>query len=274
MPTEVSAGALAAPRPAGALSVLRARTRALVEARWFATTITALILINAVALGAETFDAVTARWGGALLAIDRAILAVFVVELSLRLFAHGRAFFRDPWSWFDTIVVGVALVPASEGLSVLRALRVLRVLRLVSAFPQLRRVVTGLLSAIPGLASIIALLAIILYVFAVVATKLFGDTHPEWFGTLPGTVFTLFQIMTLEGWADIVREVMKTQPWAWVFFLAYILASTFTVLNFFIAVIVDTMQKANADEDEARDATVLAEIRALREEVALLRAGR
>lgn len=274
MPTEASATHLEAPRPAGALSILRDRSLRVVEARWFTTAITTLIVVNAIVLGAETFDGLMARWGDFLLALDAAILGVFVVELSLRLFAHGRAFFRDPWSWFDAIVVGVALVPASEGLSVLRALRVLRVLRLISAFPQLRRVVTGLLSAIPGLASIIALLAIILYVFAVMATKLFGDTHPEWFGTLPGTVFTLFQIMTLEGWADIVREVMKTQPWAWVFFLAYILASTFTVLNFFIAVIVDTMQKANADEDDARDAALLAEIRALREEVTLLRAGR
>src|SRR5262245_45351622 len=143
---------------------LRQHVLTLVESHRFTRVIVALILINAVILGAETFPGIMAKYGHLLDAVDHAILVIFVLELALRLFAHRGAFFRDPWSWFDTIVVGIALVPASEAFSVLRALRVLRVLRLVSAFPQLRRVIQGLLAAVPGLGSIAAILCIVLYI--------------------------------------------------------------------------------------------------------------
>ncbi|MEZ5788507.1 MAG: ion transporter [Xanthobacteraceae bacterium] len=216
----------------------------LVESRLFTRTIIGLILINAVILGLETSPAMMARHGPALIAADQVILGIFVVELSLRMFAHRGAFFRDPWSLFDTAVVAIALFPASEAFSVLRALRVLRVLRLVSAFPQLRRVIQGLLTAIPGLGSIAAILVILLYIFAVIAVKLFGAQYPQWFGDFGAALFTLFQIMTLEGWADIAREIQQTHPYAWTFFVIYILVSTFAVLNLFIAVIVDAMQKS------------------------------
>ena len=228
---------------------LRQHVLALVESSRFTRVIVALILINAMILGAETFPDVMARYGHVLETADHVILAIFVVELALRLFAHRGAFFRDPWSWFDTVVVGIALVPASEAFSVLRALRVLRVLRLVSAFPQLRRVIQGLLAAVPGLGSIAAILCIVLYIFAVVAAKLFGEQYPKWFGDLGSSLFTLFQILTLEGWADIARQVQETHPNAWVFFVIYILISTFAVLNLFIAVIVDAMQKTEEQEE-------------------------
>lgn len=154
---------------------------------------------------------------------------------------------RDPWSLFDTAVVAIALVPASEAFSVLRAMRVLRVLRLVSAFPQLRRVIQGLLAAIPGLGSIAAILLIVLYIFAVMAAKLFGEQYPQWFGGLGAS---LFQIMTLEGWADIAREIKQMHPYARTFFAVYILVSTFAVLNLFIAVMVDAMQKSEQSEEQ------------------------
>lgn len=239
--------------PTASLPGLRKTVLALVESKPFTRTIVALILVNAAILGLETFPAIMAAYGPALVFADHLILAVFVVELALRLFAHGRAFFRDPWSLFDTAVVAIALVPASEAFSVLRAMRVLRVLRLVSAFPQLRRVIQGLLAAIPGLGSIAAIMAIVLYIFAVMAAKLFGEQYPQWFGGLDASLFTLFQIMTLEGWADIVREIQETHPYAWTFFIVYILISTFAVLNLFIAVIVDAMQKsADIEEEETQ----------------------
>lgn len=216
----------------------------LVESKPFTRTIIGLILINAVILGLETSPAMMASYGPALVAADHLILGIFVVELALRLFAHRAAFFRDPWSLFDAAVVAIALFPASEAFSVLRALRVLRVLRLVSAFPQLRRVIQGLLMALPGLGSIAAILAILLYIFAVIAVKLFGAQYPQWFGDFGAALFTLFQIMTLEGWADIAREIQQTHPYAWTFFIIYILISTFAVLNLFIAVMVDAMQKS------------------------------
>lgn len=228
--------------------------KSFVESHGFCKFITGLIIINAVILGMETYPGIMAAYGTTLKAIDHAILWVFVVELGLRLAAYRLRFFRDPWSLFDTAVVAIAFMPANEAFAVLRAARVLRVLRLISIFPRLRRVIEGLISAIPGIGSIGAILVIVYYVFAVMATKLYGVAYPEWFGTLHGSFFTLFQIMTLEGWADIVREIMKTHPQAWIFFVIYILSATFTVLNLFIAVIVDAMQRQHqAEEQEEQD---------------------
>jgi len=245
----------------------------------------ALILLNAIVLGLETFPAATAHWGGALRALDQAILAVFVVEIALRLVAHRLAFFRDPWSVFDFVVVGIALMPSSGPFAVLRALRVLRVMRLISLVPSMRRVAGGLIAAIPGLGAVIGLIVVIVYVSAVIATKLFGERFPDWFGTLGESAFTLFQIMTLESWSmGIVRPVMEAFPYAWIFFVSYILISTFTMLNLFIAVVVNAMQAEHAREIEAaqgQDASAMAatetalhaELRALREEVRALRAA-
>ena len=239
-----------------------------------------LILINAVVLGLETSPALMARFGPWLLAIDQAILAVFVVEIAARLLVHRSAFFRDPWSIFDFIVVVIALIPASGPLSVLRALRVLRVLRLLSVVPSMRKVVGALLAAVPGLSSIALVLGLIFYVFAVIATKLFGPEFPDWFGTLGQSIYTLFQVMTLESWSmGISRPVMEVFPYAWAFFVPFILVATFTMLNLFIAVIVNAMQSFSSEDQEATKAAVEqardhveadlhAEMKALRAELA------
>lgn len=227
-----------------------------IETPWFTRTIMTLIIINAAILGMETYPVIMVQYGDILKTIDHFILWVFVVELGLRVAAYRHRFFRDPWSVFDTIVVAIAFMPANEAFAVLRAARVLRVLRLISIFPRLKRVVEGLITAIPGIGSIGAILMIVFYVFAVMATKLYSAEYPEWFGSLHASFFTLFQIMTLEGWADIVREIMKTHPLAWVFFVIYILAATFTVLNLFIAVIVDAMQRQHQAEEQEEQDTV------------------
>lgn len=211
-----------------------------------------LIVLNAVTLGLETSAAAMARWGVLLKAIDALVLAVFVVELSIKLYARGLGFFRSAWNVFDLIVVAVALIPASGPLAVLRALRVLRVLRLVSLVPRLRFVVEALLRAVPGITAIGALLLLLFYVFAVMATGLFGGKFPEWFGTIGASMYTLFQVMTLESWSmGIVRPVMAEYPLAWVFFVPFILLATFTMLNLFIAIIVDTMQSMHGREHAA-----------------------
>ncbi len=189
--------------------------KGIVETPAWERTITALIVINAVTLGLETSATVMSRFGALLIFIDRAILAIFVVELLARITVYGRAFWRDPWSLFDFFIVGVALLPATGSFSVLRALRVIRVLRLVSTVSSIRRVVSGLLHAIPSMGSVIALLLLIFYVFSVMATKLYGDNYPQLFGTIGISAFSLFQVMTLEGWAaEIVRPVMETHPHA------------------------------------------------------------
>ena len=213
----------------------------------------ALIVVNAITLGLETSPSVMAAHGELLMGVDRLLLTIFVAELVARMVVRGPKFFADPWNVFDFLVVGIALLPATGSLSVLRALRILRVLRLISMVGKLRVVVQGLLGAVPGLMSSGAILVIIFYVFAVMATKLFAVADPANFGSLPASLFTLFQIMTLEGWADIVRNLMTVIPFAWVFFIAWILASTFTMLNLFIGIIVNAMQTAHdAEEEEIR----------------------
>ena len=265
------------------------KIQTLLESKRFQRAITALIVINAVTLGMETSATVMEAAGSVLVTIDRLILAVFVVELTAKLAVYRQRFHRDPWNLFDLIVVGIALLPATGSLSVLRALRILRVLRLISAVPSMRRVVTALMRAIPGMGSIVALLSLVYYVFAVMATKLFGASFPEWFGTIGASAYSLFQIMTLESWSmGIVRPVMEVYALAWMFFLPFILVTSFTVLNLFIGIIVDAMQsqhttdveeelqagKVIAEEGREDRAAILTEIRALRTEVAALRDDR
>ena len=232
-----------------------------------------LILINAVILGLETFPDIMTRHGVWLKALDTIILTVFVIELLLRITAHGFRFFKDPWSLFDFAVVAIALVPASGPLAVLRTLRVLRVLRILTLMPSMRSVVGGLVSALPGLSSVIMLMGLIFYVSAVVATGMFGEKFPEWFGTLGETGYTLFQVMTLESWSmGIARPVLEAYPFAWIFFVIFILVTTFTMLNLFIAVIVNATQAEheieNAKRIEDQHAQTRAEVRALAEEIA------
>lgn len=190
-----------------------------------------------------------AQRGPLILAVDRICLTLFVVELILKLGLQRAAFFRNAWNVFDFAVVFIALLPATGGLSVLRALRVFRTLRLISVSPHLRRVVGGLLQAIPGLSSVGVIMGLIFYVASVVATKLFGAAFPDWFGSIGKSAYTLFQVMTLESWSmGIVRPVLEKFPLAWLFFIPFILIATFTMLNLFIAVIVNSLQAQTRDQ--------------------------
>jgi voltage-gated sodium channel len=237
----------------------------------------ALIIANAVILGMETSPRLMASWGKLLVAVDHAMLAIFVVEIAIRMAAHGRRFFRDPWSVFDFVVVAIALVPASGPFAVLRALRVLRVLRLLTMVPNMRRVISGLLSAIPGLGSVFAILILIFYVASVIGTKLFAEQFPDWFGSIGASAYTLFQVMTLESWSmGIARPVMEAFPFAWIFFVLFILIATFTMLNLFIAVIVNAIQTEQHHEMQLHEEAVVTRVDAdtaiLRHEIAGLRA--
>ncbi len=231
----------------------RSRIASWVEAPRVQYSIIGLIVLNAITLGLETSPTVMAHVGPWLLALDKFILGVFVAEISAKLYAYRWRFFRDPWNVFDFLIVTIALIPASGPLAVMRALRILRALRLISMVPKLRFVVEALLHAVPGIASIAGLMALLFYVFAVMATGLFGADHPAWFGTIGKSMYTLFQIMTLESWSmGIVRPVMETHSYAWLFFIPFILLATFTILNLFIAIIVNTMQTLH-DATHARE---------------------
>ncbi|CUH40722.1 Ion transport protein [Jannaschia seosinensis] len=234
------------------MTAFRARLAAFLERSAVQNTIIAVILVNAVVLGMETVPAAMAQFGPILVAVDLACLAFFVIELAAKMVAQGLSFWRRGWNLFDLTVVGIAFIPAAGPLSVLRALRILRVLRIVSAFPRLRRVVEGFVTALPGMGSVFLLMAILFYIGAVIATGLFGATFPQWFGDLGNSAYSLFQIMTLESWSmGIVRPVMEVYPYAWAFFVPFILMTTFAVVNLLVGLIVNSMQDAHAEESVA-----------------------
>lgn len=251
--------------------------QAILEHRYFTIFITGLILLNAALLGMETDDSLMAVYGDWFHRLDRLILGVFVAELGAKLVVYRLAFFRSGWNWFDLIVVGICFVPASGPLSVLRALRIFRVLRLLSVVPSLRRVISALLRAIPGMTSILSVLLIIYYVAAVLATHIFGHSDDAQlealFGSIGKSMFTLFQIMTLEGWSDgIAQPAMAVYPWSWVFFVAFIIITSFAVLNLFIGVIVDAMNIIHEEEGrEKGDIPLGSEIKLLRADIEELR---
>ena len=251
----------------------------LIESNLFTFGITALILVNAITLGLETDQSITARYGGLLHWIDRIILVLFSIELLLKFYVYRFRFFRSGWNLFDLAIVAIAWAPTSGALTVLRALRILRVLRLISVVPQLRRVVSAIGHSIPGMVSVVGVLGLIFYVASVLATKLFG-TYPdpnmqEWFGSIGASAYTLFQIMTLESWSmGVVRPTMELFPWAWSFFIPFIIITSFAVLNFFIGIIVDSMQIVQKQEetisDEENKHITMREYKLLKEQLDLL----
>jgi voltage-gated sodium channel len=253
---------------------VRERVTRLVEAPLFTQAIMAVIVVNAITLGAQTVPAAVRAFDGLLYVLDSIALGIFVVELLLKLYAYRLKFFREAWNCFDFVVIAVSLVPGAGAFSILRALRVLRILRLVSMVPSMRRVVDTLLAAVPGAASIVGLLVIFVYVSAVMATTLFREASPQYFGGLGKSLWTLFQTLTGEAWPDIARDVMEEEPAAWIFFLIYILVSTFVVLNLFLAVLVNAMESVQAKEwavERQTESNILSELAALRTELAALR---
>ncbi|MBI6630050.1 ion transporter [Pontibaca salina] len=240
---------------------LRERTARFVDRPAVQNFIIGVILLNAVILGLETSQTAMELAGPLIVLIDRICLFIFVVEIALKLFARGLDFFRRGWSVFDFVIVSISLIPAVQGLSVLRALRILRLLRVVSVAPSLRRVVEGLVNALPGMGSVFLLMGAIFYISSVMATKLFGAAFPEWFGTLARSGYSLFQIMTLESWSmGIVRPVMEVYTFAWLFFVPFIVVTTFAVVNLLVGLIVNSMQDAHQEESNERTDTYRDEV--------------
>ena len=226
------------------VSQIRIELARWVESRAVQHWLVAVILANALILGLETDAGIMQAAGGVLVVLDKLCLGVFLAELAVKLFCYRSHFWRSGWNIFDFLVVAVAIVPGAGAWAVLRSLRVLRVLRLLTVVPGLRKVVAAFIHAIPGLAGVMAVMAIFFYTAGVLATRLFGESHGEWFGTLGRSLYTLFQVMTLESWSmGIVRPVMESHPWAWAFFVPFIIVATFTILNLFIGIIVSTMQE-------------------------------
>ncbi|MGN7611844.1 ion transporter [Magnetococcales bacterium HHB-1] len=229
------------------------RLRAFIEDSRFKNFIIIVIMINAAVLGLQITKGfpdiayVILDW------LDTLCLIIFILEIVFKFIVYRLGFFRSGWNVFDFLVVGIALIPTQDGLSILRAFRVLRVFRLITSFHSMRRVVAGMLLAIPGVGSVGGLLLLVFYICSVMATSIFGGDFPDWFGSISKSMYTLFQVMTLESWSmGIVRPVMELYPYSWIFFLPFIVLTTFTVLNLFIGIIVDAMAAVKEQENQER----------------------
>ncbi|MCP2678642.1 ion transporter [Maricaulaceae bacterium NA33B04] len=251
----------------------------LIESPIFSGAITTIILLNAAILGALTYP--LPDWLRiALHTTDMVIIGIFCVEIALKLWVYKFRFFKKGWNWFDLSVVLLALIPNAGAFTVLRALRVLRLFRLFSVVPEMRSVVEALAKAIPGMGAIMLVLGVIFYVSAVMGSMLFSGSHPQFFGDVGEAGFTLFQIMTLESWSmGVARPIRAEHPViADIFFVTFIVLTSFAVLNLFIAVIVDSMQSKHFDaeterQNEAHDEReqLLEEFKAMRSEIAELK---
>ncbi len=224
----------------------------LVESSRFQNFIMGLIVLNGITMGFETSKSLVLDYGTFFTWFNGFVITVFTIEIMLRIYTYKTAFFKDPWSIFDFVIVAISLVPASAGFEIFRVLRVLRLFRLITIVPQMRKIIVALLSVIPGIGSIAGLLTLFFYIFAIMSTQLFGEKFPEWFGTLGESFYTLFQVMTLESWSmGIVRPIMEAYPLAWVFFVPFIFLSTFIIVNLIIAIVVDAMNEMNESEEES-----------------------
>lgn len=250
------------------MSPLQRQTQSFVEHGVFQSAILALIIMNAVILGAETFTGVVEALGPALRLADRLILIIFIVEICLRIFAWRGAYFRLGWNIFDIVIVAISVIAATSGLVALRAFRVLRVLRVITVIPRMRIVVSALLDSLPGIASVGVVLTLIIYVFAVIASNLYGGAHPDLFGDVFASMYTLFQVMTLEGWPDIAAQVAETHTRSWVFFLSFVLLATFTMLNLFVAIVVRVVE----EDSELLIGDLIESQKAIADDVAAMRA--
>jgi voltage-gated sodium channel len=235
-----------------------------VEHRYFVRFIVALIILNAITIGLETDQALMARYGDYFHLFDYLVIKIFLIEVSLKLYAYRKDFFRVGWNVFDLLIVIVTMLPHGGQLSILRSLRIFRLFRLFSLVPQMRNVIGALFHAIPGMASIIGILVVIMYIAAVISVQIFGQ-HPDpelqaHFGDLSNAMYTMFQLLTLEDWPDIANPTLEHYPWAWAFFIPYIIITTFAVLNLFIGIIVDALNIVKEHDMHERKRSVEEEL--------------
>ena len=239
-----------------------------VENSKFQNFIIALIIINGITMGFETSKDFMMSYGSIIHIFDKLVITIFTIEIILRIYAHRLSFFKDTWSLFDFVIVAISLMPSTGGFEIFRILRVFRLLRLITVVPQMRKIVRALVSVIPGMLSIAALLMLFFYIFAIMATQLYSESFPHWFGTLGESFYTLFQIMTLESWSmGIVRPIMEVHPYAWTFFIPFIFMVTFIMINLIVAVVVDAMAEINKDETNTHEDNTALQIKELKLEI-------
>jgi voltage-gated sodium channel len=219
----------------------------------FQRAILAVIVANAGLIGLETSSALWDRYGRLFDALNLAVQVIFAVEMAVRLLAHAprvHRFFLDGWNVFDFAVVALSLLPvAGPFATVARLARLLRALRIVSALPELRLIVATMLRSIPSLANVVVLLGLILYVYAVVGVHLFARADPPHWGSLPRAGLTLFEILTLEGWVDLMDASLGATRWAWIYYVSFVVLAVFVVINLFIAIVIDNLEAAKREHE-------------------------
>jgi voltage-gated sodium channel len=218
--------------------------------------ITALILFNAIIIGLETYPSIYEPNKQLFLLLDYLILAIFTIEIALKIYVQKVHFFKDNWNKFDfAIIIGSVILYQTPFVSVLRIFRVLRVMRTISSVPSLRRIVGALFMAIPTIGSVILLMSIIFYVYAVIGTTFFASVTPEYFGSIQLTLITLFQVFTLESWASgVFRPIFVEIGWSWLYFVSFIVVATFIMINLIVGEIVNNAQKLSDEiEKETKD---------------------
>jgi voltage-gated sodium channel len=225
---------------------------------WFNNTITGVILLNAAVIGLDTSPDLTARYGAWFGLANQVFLAVYIIEAALKMIAEYpkiQNYFASGWNLFDFAIIVIALIPATGQLATLaRLARLLRVLRLVSTLPELRLIVATLVRSIPSMGHVLALMSIIFYVYGVAGYHLFHDVDPTHWRNLGISLLSLFRIVTLEDWTDIMYAAMAMKPWAWMYFVSFVVLGTFVVVNLFIAVVINNLEEAKAER--LRDLTL------------------
>jgi voltage-gated sodium channel len=224
------------------------RLASVVDSPTFTTVVVTTIAVNAAVLGLQTYAGIEDRWGDLLFAINGVCLGIFLVELTIRIASYWPrplAFFRSGWNIFDFIVILAVFVPGiRENSTLLRLLRLLRVVRIVRLLPDLRVLLLGIWRSVPPLASIGAVTAMILFVYGMVGWIWFGDELPEQWGNIGRAMLTLFVMLTLENFPQYMDAAMEIEPWAWIYFVSFILVAAFIILNVLIGVVLNSMEEA------------------------------
>jgi voltage-gated sodium channel len=263
------------------------RLARLVDSERFAMAIAAVIVVNAIVLGLETYPSVMAAYGDALILLNETCFAIFVVELVLRLASYGRnigAFFRSGWNVFDLIVIGAVFIPGvREQAQLLRLLRLARIVRLVRYLPDARILILTVVKSIPSLFSVVVLTLLLLFVYGMVGWSLFGAALPEQWGTIGRSMLTLFILLTLENFPTYLEQAEAVSPYAVVFFVTYVLMAAFIVFNLLIGIVIGSMERARESDaaraaeqpeadpgNSASDEALVMQIRALRKDLAAL----
>ncbi|WP_444899167.1 ion transporter [Microbulbifer sp. VAAC004] len=227
---------------------LAARCQQIVEAPLFNQVIISMILVNALAVGLETSIWVMERFGTALGVVNQLVLTAFILEAAIKITSHGSRpwrYFASGWNCFDFTIIALSLIPATGPLATLaRLVRILRVLRLVSAFPELRTLVDTLLRSLPSMMHIAILMGIIFYIYGVAGYFLFHEIDPTHWRNLPIALLSLFRIVTFEDWTDIMYTAMDAMPWAWLYFVSFVVMGAFVMINLFIGVVLNNLEEA------------------------------